>query len=94
MDEVIKLKRTDIRAEASSLSLSLSRSGFCVAEPHNVKAWKRFFVDLKLPHSVARNEQVEIKAVVHNYGYDDVHVRESPHSSVTSFLFIRTVENI
>ncbi|MEQ2178162.1 hypothetical protein GOODEAATRI_011078, partial [Goodea atripinnis] len=28
-----------------------------------------------LPYSVARNEQVEIKVVVHNYGYDEMHVR-------------------
>lgn len=54
-------------------------AGFCVAEPYNVRAWKRFFVDLRLPHSVARNEQVEIKAVIHNYGYEDMHVRKSPH---------------
>ncbi|CAB1344448.1 unnamed protein product [Coregonus sp. 'balchen'] len=38
-------------------------TGFCVAEPWNVRAWKHFFVDLKLPYSVARNEHVEIKAV-------------------------------
>ncbi|CAN9510720.1 unnamed protein product [Ophioblennius macclurei] len=50
-------------------------TGFCVAEPYNVKAWKHFFVDLKLPYSVARNEQVEIKAVIHNYGDQDLHVR-------------------
>lgn len=42
-----------------------------------MRAWKRFFVDLRLPYSVARNEQVEIKAVIHNYGYDDMHVRHS-----------------
>jgi hypothetical protein len=46
--------------------------GFCVAEPWNVRAWKRFFVDLKLPYSVARNEHVEIKAVLHNYGDEDM----------------------
>jgi len=55
-------------------------AGFCVAEPYNVKAWKRFFVDLKLPYSVARNEQVEIKAVVHNYGDNELHVRKSPQN--------------
>ncbi|XP_041641340.1 complement C3-like isoform X2 [Cheilinus undulatus] len=54
---------------------SSAQTGFCVAEPYNVRAWKDFFVDLRLPYSVARNEQVEIKAVVHNYGYDDLHVR-------------------
>uniref|UniRef100_G3Q8J4 Complement component c3b, tandem duplicate 2 n=1 Tax=Gasterosteus aculeatus aculeatus TaxID=481459 RepID=G3Q8J4_GASAC len=79
----LELPLPDSITEWGLLAVSASpHTGFCVAEPHNVKAWKRFFVDLKLPHSVARNEQVEIKAVVHNYGYDDVHVRESPHSSV------------
>ncbi|XP_037546482.1 complement C3 [Nematolebias whitei] len=48
---------------------------FCVAEPYNVRAWKSFFVDLKLPYSVAKNEQIEIKAVIHNYDSDDLHVR-------------------
>lgn len=42
-----------------------------------MRAWKRFFVDLRLPYSVARNEQVEIKAVIHNYGYEDMHVSQS-----------------
>lgn len=51
-------------------------SGFCVAEPYNFRAWKQFYVDLRLPYSVARNEQVEIKAVIHNYGLDDMHVRQ------------------
>ncbi|XP_051801045.1 complement C3-like [Acanthochromis polyacanthus] len=66
----------DSITEWGVLAVSSSpQTGFCVAEPYNVRAWKRFFVDLKLPHSVARNEQVEIKAVVHNYGDDDLHVR-------------------
>ncbi|XP_023276467.1 complement C3-like [Seriola lalandi dorsalis] len=50
-------------------------TGFCVAEPYNVRAWKNFFVDLRLPHSVARLEQIEIKAVIHNYGSTALHVR-------------------
>lgn len=58
-------------------------AGFCVAKPYNVKAWKPFFVDLKLPYSVARNEQVEIKAVVHNYGDGELHVRKSPTNYTT-----------
>ncbi|XP_070847577.1 venom factor-like [Chaetodon trifascialis] len=66
----------DSITEWGLLAISSSpHTGFCVAEPYNVKAWKQFFVDLKLPYSVARNEQVEIKAVIHNYGYDDLHVR-------------------
>ncbi|KAM7394684.1 hypothetical protein PAMP_021470 [Pampus punctatissimus] len=66
----------DSITEWGVLAVSASpHTGFCVAEPYNVKAWKHFFVDLKLPYSVARNEQIEIKAVVHNYGFDDLHVR-------------------
>ncbi|XP_050950691.1 LOW QUALITY PROTEIN: complement C3-like [Labeo rohita] len=50
------------------LAVSASpQTGFCVAEPYNVRSWKPFFIDLRLPHSVSRNEHVEIKAVVHNY---------------------------
>lgn len=41
-----------------------------------MRAWKPFFVDLRLPYSVARNEQVEIKAVIHNYGSEDMHVSQ------------------
>ncbi|XP_009294664.1 complement C3b.1 isoform X1 [Danio rerio] len=50
------------------LAVSASpEKGVCVAEPYNVRVWKPFFIDLRLPHSVSRNEQVEIKAVIHNY---------------------------
>ncbi|RXN35011.1 complement C3-like protein [Labeo rohita] len=50
------------------LAVSASpQTGFCVAEPYKVRTWKPFFVDLRLPHSVSRNEHVEIKAVLHNY---------------------------
>ncbi|XP_033985886.1 complement C3-like [Trematomus bernacchii] len=66
----------DSITEWGILAVSASpHTGFCVAEPYNVKAWKNLFVDLKLPYSVARNEQIEIKAVVHNYGYEDLYVR-------------------
>uniref|UniRef100_UPI0037E9C17B venom factor-like n=1 Tax=Semicossyphus pulcher TaxID=241346 RepID=UPI0037E9C17B len=66
----------DSITEWGLLAVSSSpHTGFCVAEPYNIRAWKEFFVDLRLPYSVARNEQVEIKAVVHNYGYEDLHVR-------------------
>ncbi|XP_073669750.1 venom factor-like [Paramisgurnus dabryanus] len=58
----------DSITEWGFLAISASpKTGFCVAEPYNVKAWKPFFIDLRLPHSVSRNEHVEIKAVIHNY---------------------------
>ncbi|KAM9314887.1 venom factor-like [Pholidichthys leucotaenia] len=66
----------DSITEWGILAISASpQTGFCVADPYNVKAWQPFFVDLRLPHSVARNEQVEIKAVIHNYSPIDMHVR-------------------
>ncbi|XP_028421447.1 complement C3 [Perca flavescens] len=66
----------DSITEWGVLAISASpHTGFCVAEPYNFRAWKHFFVDLKLPYSVARNEQVEIKAVVHNYNNEELHVR-------------------
>ncbi|XP_074550629.1 venom factor-like [Halichoeres trimaculatus] len=66
----------DSITEWGVLAVSSSpHTGFCVAEPFNVIARKDFFVDLRLPHSVARNEQLEIRAVVHNYGYEALTVR-------------------
>ncbi|XP_060715674.1 complement C3-like [Tachysurus vachellii] len=57
------------------LGISASSStGFCVAEPFNVKAWKPFFINLRLPRTAARNEHVEVKAVLHNYMSKDLKV--------------------
>ncbi|KAM9493800.1 complement C3-like [Clarias gariepinus] len=57
------------------LGISVSPStGFCVAEPFNVRAWKPFFVNLRLPRTAARNERVEVKAVLHNYLNKDLKV--------------------
>ncbi|KAI5088906.1 complement component c3b, tandem duplicate 1 precursor, partial [Silurus meridionalis] len=57
------------------LGISASAStGFCVAEPFNVRAWKPFFIKLRLPRTAARNEHVEVKAVLHNYMSKDLKV--------------------
>ncbi|TSK67244.1 Complement C3 [Bagarius yarrelli] len=53
---------------------SSSKTGFCVAEPFNIRAWKRFFVDLRLPRTAARNEHVQVKAVLYNYMNTDIKV--------------------
>ncbi|GIY66063.1 complement C3 [Caerostris extrusa] len=42
--------------------------GICVAEPQKIVSFKKIFVQLNLPYSVVRNEQVEIQATVFNYG--------------------------
>ncbi|XP_050959614.1 complement C3 [Labeo rohita] len=50
-------------------AISLSKTfGICVADPHEITVRKYFFIDLNMPYSAVRNEQLEIKAVLHNYG--------------------------
>ncbi|XP_059191588.1 complement C3-like isoform X1 [Centropristis striata] len=56
--------------------ISLSRTnGICVGEPLEVIVRKEFFIDLRLPYSAVRGEQIEIKAVLHNYSPDRITVR-------------------
>ncbi|XP_008300942.1 complement C3-like [Stegastes partitus] len=56
--------------------ISLSKThGICVSEPLEVIVRKEFFIDLRLPYSAVRGEQLEIKAILHNYSPDDITVR-------------------
>ncbi|XP_037619826.1 complement C3-like [Sebastes umbrosus] len=56
--------------------ISLSKThGICVGAPLEVIVRKEFFVDLRLPYSAVRGEQLEVKAILHNYSPDDVTVR-------------------
>lgn len=58
------------------LAIGFSQAkGICVADPFEITVRKPFFIDLRLPYSVVRNEQVEIRAVLHNYIEQDVNVR-------------------
>lgn len=38
-----------------------------MADPYEITVMQDFFIDLRLPYSVVRNEQVEIRAVLFNY---------------------------
>ncbi len=38
-----------------------------MAEPEEIVIYKSLFIDLKMPHSAVRGEQLEIKAIIHNY---------------------------
>ncbi|XDV16019.1 hypothetical protein PO909_015911 [Leuciscus waleckii] len=50
------------------LAVSLSPTlGICVAEPEEIIVFKSLFIDLKIPYSAVRGEQLEIKAIIHNY---------------------------
>ncbi|CAH6779492.1 complement C3 [Phodopus roborovskii] len=54
------------------LAVSLSdKKGICVADPYEIIVMQDFFIDLRLPYSVVRNEQVEIRAVLFNYREQD-----------------------
>lgn len=40
-----------------------------MADVNEMIVMKNFFIDLKIPYSAVRNEQIEIKAIIHNlYG--------------------------
>ncbi|XP_076583682.1 complement C3-like [Chaetodon auriga] len=56
--------------------ISLSRThGICVSEPLEIIVRKDFYIDLRLPYSAVRGEQIEVKAILHNYSPDHVTVR-------------------
>ncbi|NXK56955.1 CO3 protein, partial [Chauna torquata] len=58
------------------LAISLSeKKGLCVADPYEITVMKEFFIDLRLPYSVVRNEQVEIRAILYNYWKHKIKVR-------------------
>ncbi|XP_075062651.1 complement C3-like [Mixophyes fleayi] len=58
------------------LAVSLSENkGICVSKPHEIQVTMDFFIDLRLPYAVVRNEQVEIRAILYNYGNINLKVR-------------------
>ncbi|KAJ8404684.1 hypothetical protein AAFF_G00335470 [Aldrovandia affinis] len=59
--------------EIQAIGIS-QRNGFCIAEPQQLKVFQDFFVSLKLPYSVKRNEQLELKAIVYNYRTEPLQV--------------------
>ncbi|KAM9312068.1 complement C3 [Gastrophryne carolinensis] len=53
--------------EVMAVSFSKGK-GLCVSEPYSIVVLKDVFLDLKLPYSVVRNEQIELRAIIYNYG--------------------------
>lgn len=47
--------------------ICLSFEGICVNDDLEILVQKKFFIDLRLPYSAVRGEQLEIKAILHNY---------------------------
>ncbi|XP_004714292.1 complement C3 [Echinops telfairi] len=70
----IFLKDSITTWEIQAVSMS-DKKGICVAKPYEVRVMQDFFIDLRLPYSVVRNEQVEIRAVLYNYQKNKIKVR-------------------
>ncbi|XP_067258586.1 complement C3-like isoform X2 [Chanodichthys erythropterus] len=65
-DKVIYLKDSITTWQILAVSLSPTL-GICLAEPEEIVVSKSFFIDLKMPYSALRGEQLEIKAIIHNF---------------------------
>uniref|UniRef100_A0AAQ4VMX2 Complement C4-A n=1 Tax=Mus musculus TaxID=10090 RepID=CO4A_MOUSE len=59
--------------EIHGVSLSKSK-GLCVAKPTRVRVFRKFHLHLRLPISVRRFEQLELRPVLYNYLNDDKNV--------------------
>ncbi|XP_076978006.1 complement C3-like isoform X2 [Tamandua tetradactyla] len=49
--------------------------GICISDSFELTVRKLFFVDLKLPSTMVKNEQVQIQAVLYNFWYRPARVR-------------------
>ncbi|XP_026067984.1 complement C3 [Carassius auratus] len=65
-EKVIYLKDSITTWQILAVSLSPTL-GICVAEPEEMVVFKHLFIDLKMPYSAVRGEQLEIRAIIHNY---------------------------
>ncbi|XP_073716231.1 complement C3 isoform X2 [Misgurnus anguillicaudatus] len=72
--EIIYLKESITTWQILAVSLS-DTNGICVADLQEMIVLKNFFIDLKMPYSAVRNEQLEIKAIIHNYTPQKTKVR-------------------
>ncbi|XP_033950163.1 complement C3-like isoform X2 [Pseudochaenichthys georgianus] len=70
----IPLQESITTWQFTGISLSTTH-GICVGDPLEVIVRKEFFIDLMLPNSAVRGEQLEVKAILHNYSPDLVTVR-------------------
>ena len=81
----VKAPDTITTWQLEGLSLSQDR-GLALADPVQLRTYKAFFVDFKLPYSVVRGEQVKIPLTVYNYLHSCVRVGNA--TGYTSLVFI------
>ncbi|XP_073700483.1 complement C3-like [Garra rufa] len=94
ISETIKDSITTWQITAISLS---NTHGMCVADPYEMTVRKDFFIDLKMPYSAVRNEQLEIKAVLYNYSEEKltrVNVRFRTSEDICSSVSKKTKDGI
>ena len=53
---------------------SVRLKGICVEDTVKIIVQKNIFIDLRLPYSAVRGQEIEIKAILHNYLLDDITV--------------------
>ncbi|XP_055994674.1 complement C5-like [Sorex fumeus] len=60
--------------------IGISDQGLCVADTLKVKVFKEIFLEMHLPYSVVRGEQIQLKGTVYNYGITGIQycVKMSP----------------
>ncbi|KAF3829462.1 hypothetical protein GH733_003726 [Mirounga leonina] len=75
-----KLTQKKVWDVVEEYDIGCTAGSLCVSDPFELTVMKSLFVDLKLPSSVVRNEQVQIQAVLYNFRMEQVKVRvEFPH---------------
>ncbi|XP_077515454.1 venom factor-like isoform X1 [Amblyomma americanum] len=60
--------------EVSAVGVAPS-GGICVLDPLEIPVFKKLFVEVNLPYSVIKKEQIDIPATVYNYDHKDLKVR-------------------
>ncbi|CAL8328656.1 unnamed protein product [Lota lota] len=74
LEKTTALKYSITTWHLTGISLSPTH-GICVDDTLEIIVRKDFFIDLRLPYSAVRGEQIEIKAILHNYLLDDITVQ-------------------
>ncbi|XP_075692559.1 complement C4-like isoform X2 [Rhinoderma darwinii] len=67
--ETVSVHDTITTWEIQAVGMSEGK-GFCVVDPIKVKVFKQFHLHLRVPYSVKRFEQMELRPVLYNY-YDE-----------------------
>uniref|UniRef100_A0ACB8EFX1 Uncharacterized protein n=1 Tax=Sphaerodactylus townsendi TaxID=933632 RepID=A0ACB8EFX1_9SAUR len=85
-----KLPRVDVRLpdsittwEIQAISISAEK-GICVSDPLRIVVFQDFHISLRLPYSVKRFEQIELRPVLYNY----------LSKSITASVFLHPAEGI